>query len=471
MDNPSNAERRELAPDPAAAGSAEPPLTTRTVLVIALPVVLSNAAVPLQGAVDTAIMGNTGDTVLLAAVALGAAAIALVLSSFNFLDMGIGGLTAQAIGAGQPGRAVRTLLRGLAIALVIGLVLVVLRTPLVALATALFAASDAAETAAGTYIRLRLLGAPVELMTYALMGWFAGQGRTGVLFRLQLAVSFINVAATLALVLGLDLGIRGVALGTVIAQVCGLVYGLVAAHRVARRLLPEAEDLTLARVFRGPELAQLLTLNRDIFLRTVLISAAFAWFARLGSMQGDLMMAVNGVLIEFFFVTTAALDGFAIAAESLVGRAIGRRSPGAMRRAVRVVAWSGAVLAVGLSGLLALSSGALIALFTDVAAVRETAADYALWAALIPMVGVAAFMLDGIFVGAAEGRAMRDTMAISAGLFIPLGWVATVSVGNHGTWAAIWGFLILRAVTLALHYPRLEARVAASTPTASATLA
>lgn len=446
------------------------PPTVRTVLALALPVVLANAAVPLQGAIDTAIIGNLGDTTLLAAIALGASGVILVFSSCNFLQMGISGTTAQAFGAGRPERVVDTLMRGVILALGAAALIILLKPVLLWALLALFAASDAAETAAAAYIRIRLWGAPFELMNYALMGWFTGLGLTRRLFELQLIVSIVNVTMTLILVVGLGWGIEGVAIGTIIGHATACAWGGWQARRQLAALMPGGYRPDWRRLFRGEEIGALLTLNRDIFMRTMLLSFSFAWVTRLGSIQGDEVLAANGVLMEFFFVTSHACDGITMAAESLVGRAIGARSPARLRIAVRVCAIAAALFAVGLSLVLAPLGEPIVALFTNVEEIREVAGHYVLWAAFFPVAGIGAFLMDGIFIGAADGRTMRNAMVVSAGLFLPSGWLMTMAFGNHGLWAAVWGFLLLRALTLYLAYPALEARVAAastSAPTAA----
>lgn len=460
------------SPASAATADDEKPTTIRTVIALALPVVLSNAAVPLQGAIDTAIIGNTGGAMLLAAIALGASGVILVFSSLNFLQTGISGTTAQALGAKNPARVANTLMRGLILALAAAAVIILMKPLLLWALLALFAASEAAEAAAAVYIQIRLWGAPFELANYALMGWFTGQGMTRRLFELQLIVSITNILMTLLLVLGLGMGIEGVALGTIIGHAVACAYGGWRAWQRVAALLPEGYRPDRARLLRGEEIGSLLRLNRDIFVRTILLTFSFAWMTRLGSLQGDEILAANGVLMEFFFVTAHALDGFALAAESLVGRAVGARSPARLRQAVRVCAVAATGLALVLSLILAVLAEPIVALFTNVEEIREVAGTYALWAAFIPLVGVAAFVLDGIFIGAADGRTMRNTMVLSAGLFLPGGWLMTDAFGNHGLWGAVWGFLIIRAITLGLAYPALEARVVAastSAPTASAT--
>ncbi|MEL6774239.1 MAG: MATE family efflux transporter [Pseudomonadota bacterium] len=443
--------------------------TVWSVVSLALPVVLSNAAIPLQSAIDMAIIGNTGDTTLLAAMALGAAAVILVFSSFNFLQTGIGGTTAQALGAGNHERVANTMFRGLIIAATVAACLILLRPVLVWAGLALFEGSAEAEAAAAIYIGIRLLGAPFELSNYALMGWFVGQGKTRRLFELQLLVSITNIAMTLLLVLVLDMGIQGVAIGTVIGHATAFAYAVFRVRQRLRVLLPAGWRPDRRRLLKGDEIGALLRLNRDIFLRNVMITLSFAWVTRLGSLQGDAVLAANGVLLEFFFVTAHALDGFAIAAESLVGRAIGARSATRLRQAVRVCAIASVALALVLSLILSFLAHDIVALFTDVAEVRALAGSYVYWAACIPLAGVAAFVLDGVYFGAADGRTLRNTTLLSAALFLPGGWLAMEVFGNHGLWASLWGFLLIRAVALGLDYPALVTRATASTsaPTAS----
>lgn len=199
-----------------------------------------------------------------------------------------------------------------------------------------------------------------------------------------------------------------------------------------------------------------MTLNRDLFLRTLMLIAAFAWMTRLGSMQGDAALAANVVLWQFFHIAAYALDGFAIAAETLVGQAFGARDPAALRRAAVASSLGSGTLAAGASAALLLASGPLIDLMTASESVRELARVYAPWAALTPLAGFAAFQLDGVFIGAGRARAMRDAMALSAALYVPAAWFASEAFGNHGVWAAINLFLILRAVALLARYGALE---------------
>ncbi|NMM42981.1 MATE family efflux transporter [Rhodospirillaceae bacterium KN72] len=433
-------------------------ITFGRVSAIALPVVLSNAMVPLQGAIDTAIIGHLGAASYLAAVALGAAVLSLVFSVFNFLQMGVSGLTAQALGARDNGRVLNTLARAVLIALTIAALLVLAKQPIRTGAIALFDGSPEALELGGAYVDVRLWGAPVELLNYALMGWFAGQGLTRRLFEMQMLTSIVNIGLNVLFVVVLGWGVEGVALGTVLATATGVTYGGVQVWKRMRQIRPDGWVLDRARVLDPKELRRVMALNRDIMIRTLMLTGSLAWMTRLGSMQGDVILAANGILLQFIFIASNALDGFALATESLVGQAIGARSRETLRRAVVVSTISALATAAALALIFTALSDSLIALFTNVADVRETAGRYAIWATLMPLGSALAYQFDGVFNGATQGAMMRNAMIVAAALYVPIGYVMTQAYGNHGLWGALWIWMGLRALTLAVVYPRLESR-------------
>jgi MATE family multidrug resistance protein len=436
-------------------------ITYARVAAIALPVVLSNAMVPLQGAIDTAIIGNQGQASYLAAVALGAAIVTLLFAVFNFLQMGVSGLTAQALGADDRRRVMNTLARSGVIALAIAAVLILAKLPLRAGAMTLFAGSAEAKALGSAYVDIRIWGAPAELLNYALMGWFAGQGLTRRLFEIQMVTSICNITLNLIFVLGFGWGVEGVALGTVLAVTCGLGLGLWRVRQRALQVGPPDWRFDWSRILNPVELGQVMALNRDIFIRTLMLAGSFAWMTRLGSLQGDVVLAANGILLQFLYVASHGLDGFAIAAEAMVGQAMGARSRVRLRRAVVVSSISALALAAVIVVIFTLIADPMIRLFTNVEAVRAVARAHVLWATVLPLVAVMAYQFDGIFIGATEGALMRNAMVISAGIFFPLSYAMTESFGNHGLWAAVWVWMALRAGTLAVVYPRLEARAGA----------
>lgn len=442
-------------------GTASAAITRRRVLLIAAPVALSNATVALQGAADTAVIGNTGSVVALAAVGLGAEIFTLMLGSLNFLQIGVSGLSAQALGRGAPDRVADTLARGALVAVTIATVLILLQAPIIGLGLRLFEASVAAESLAADYFAVRIWGAPFELLNYVLLGWFAGQEMTRRLFQHQVILSTSNIALNLLFVLGFGWGVEGVALATALSAAIGFSYGLWLARGRLQRLLPEGWRPEQARVLDRTALLRMMTLNRDIFIRTILLVSAFAWMARLGSLQGDEVLAANLVLFQFFLVSAFALDGFAIAAETLVGQAVGAGDPERVDRAAMMTSVMSGALAVGLSALWIILSGLIIDLFTTAPEVRTLARDYIFWAALIPLIGFPSFQLDGIFVGATGSAEMRNSMIWSALVYFPGSVFLMDAFGNHGIWAAIWIWLLVRAVTLLALYPRVRARALA----------
>ena len=441
--------------------ASQPDITSQRVLMIAAPVVLSNATVPLQGFIDTAIIGNLGQVATLAAVGVGAEVLTFTFGIFNFLQIGVSGLSAQALGAGLRERVANTLLRGLLIALTIACALILLQSPLRWLGLSVFEASEEAEALAAVYIGIRIWGAPAELMNYALVGWFAGQEMTRRLFQHQVALSLANISFNFLLAVGFGWGIAGVALGTVIASYLGLAYGLWLARGRLAVLLPESWRPDLSRVLRRDELIRMMALNRDIFIRTLLLISGFLWVARLGSLQGDAILAANVVLLQFFMISAYALDGFAIAAETLVGQAMGARDPRRLdAAAITTSIWSGALAAMIALAFVA-SSHWVIDLVTTAEPARALAKEYVLWTALIPLIGFAAFQLDGIFIGATASVEMRNAMIVTSLLFFPGGYWMTLTWGNHGLWASVWLWLLMRAVTLLALYPRIRQRATA----------
>ncbi|MBY8975051.1 MATE family efflux transporter [Rhodobacteraceae bacterium NNCM2] len=451
-------------------GAEAEPITYARVAAIALPVVLSNAMVPVQGAIDTAIIGNLGSEVFLAAVALGAALFMLAVGIVNFLQIGTSGLTAQALGAGNFRRVINTLIRGMILASICATILFLATGPVISHGMGFFEGSEAAETLAARYFTIRSYGFPAELTNYVLLGWFAGQEQTRRMFEMQIVVSIVNITLNLLFVIGFGWGVEGVAFGTVIATYTGLVYGLWRAWHRGWGIVPEGWKLDWPRILDRGELTQLMALNRDIFIRSALLVFSIFWITRLGSMQGDTVLAANGILLQFFEVSAFALDGFAIAAETLVGQAIGAASRARLRRAV-VVSTVGAVLMAGLFSLVATFFAAdIIWMFTNVEAVRETAMEVILWATFMPLFGVLAFQFDGIFFGAADGPSIRNAMILASGIFLPGSWWMTAEFGNQGLWASVATFMLLRALLLIIRYPMLEARTASGIPSASATV-
>ncbi|PKO55047.1 MAG: MATE family efflux transporter [Betaproteobacteria bacterium HGW-Betaproteobacteria-21] len=412
---------------------------------------LSNVSTPLIGVVDTAIVGRIPDPAYIGAVALGALVFTFVFWAFGFLRMGTTGLTAQALGAGDGEELVAGLGRALLIAAVVGVVLIGLQWPIRELAFGLIEGSDRVEGLARDYFDIRIWAAPATLANYALLGWFIGMGRTDIGLMLQLVLNLANIALDAYFVLVLGLDVRGVALGTLLAEYLAVLVGLVVAIVHIRR---NGARLSLARLLLADRLRRTLAVNRDIMIRSLALIFVFVWFMAQGARHGDVTLAANAVLMQFVSVSAYFLDGLAFAAEALVGRAVGARNRADFRAAVRLTTvWAVAVALLISVAFLLVGPWVVDALTTD-PATRAAARDYLPWAALAPLAGVWAFQLDGIFIGATRSVEMRNAMLVSLAVFL-LAWWLLQPWGNHGLWAALYVNYLARTLSLGWYYPAL----------------
>ena len=431
-------------------------LTHRRVLAVALPVVLSNATVPILGAVDTGVVGQMGEAAPIGAVGIGAIALTAIYWIFGFLRMGIAGLTAQAEGAGRKGEVSALLSRAMIIALAAGFVIVALQMPFIWLALQTAPASAEVETLAQTYMGIRIYGAPAAIGIYGLTGWMIGLERTRSVLIVQLWMNGLNIALDLWFVLGLGWGVEGVAIATLIAEWSGLFLGL----WLCRDALKTPAWRDWPRVFDRVQMIQFARVNRDILLRSVVLQGIFLSFVFLGARFGDVTLAANHVLLQFLEITAYSMDGFAIAAETLVGQSMGARSVAGVRRAALMTSFWGMITVICTAAGFVLFGPAIIDLMTTAPNVRAEARIYLPYMIAAPLVGCTAWMLDGIFIGATRSGDMRNMMALSAVIYIVALLVLMPLVGNHGLWLALLISFIARGITLGWKYPALE-RVAA----------
>jgi MATE family multidrug resistance protein len=424
------------------------------VLRIAGPIVLSNATVPLLGAVDTAVIGQLGDAASLGAVGIGAVILATLYWAFGFLRMSTSGLAAQAQGAGDAGERSAVLLRALIVGLGAGLALVLAQGLLFAGAFRVAPASDQVERLAHSYLAIRIWGAPATIALYALTGWLVGLERTRGVLVLQLWQNGLNILLDLWFVLGLGWGVPGVALATLIAEWTGLALAL----WLARDAFGPAFRDGLARLGDRIAIQRMFSASRDIMARTILLQLSFTSFVFLGARFGDVTLAANQVLMQFLEITAYALDGFAFAAEALIGRAIGARSVADTRAAGRICMQWGFGGALALALVFAVGGPWIIDLMTTAPDVRESARASLPWLVVAPVIGVAAWIYDGIFIGALMTGDMLRAMLGSVAVYIVALLVLVPLAGNHGLWAALMVLNATRCVTLWRLYPKIAAR-------------
>jgi len=407
----------------------------RDVLDVAVPMILANVTVPLVGIADSAAVGHLDDPHSLAGVAVGATVFSTLFTALNFLRMGTTGLAAQAHGADDAGAGRSALRQGLVVALGLALLLLVASGPIESLALALIAPEPAVAAEASRYIDTRIWGAPATLSLFVLTGWFIGRGDARSPLAIVLTVNLVNIVLDFVLVWGVGMTADGVALATVVAEYLGLALGLALAARATAGLLAAPASAG------APSYRDYLVLNLPLFIRTVALMLSFAFLTAMGARFGSAVLAANALLLNLLYLASYALDGFANAAESLVGRAIGGRDAGRVRRAIRLATvWSLGVAAV-LSIMFAAGGPAFIDLMTDQADLRSLARDYLPWLVLAPLVGCWAYLYDGVFVGATMNREMRDTMLFAAlVVYLPAWWLLR-PLGNHGLWLAFTLFL------------------------------
>ncbi|WP_114961267.1 MATE family efflux transporter [Tritonibacter mobilis] len=437
---------------------ASGPITHSRVLKIALPIVLSNATVPILGAVDTGVVGQLGEAAPIGAVGIGAVILSTIYWIFGFLRMGTTGLAAQARGAGDEAETGALLMRGLLLAGGAGLFFILAQALVFWGAFTLAPASAEVEGLARQYLEIRIWGAPATIGLYAVTGWLIAMERTRGVFLLQIWMNGLNIVLDLWFVLGLGWGVEGVATATLIAEWSGLALGL----WLCGSAFAGDQWHDWARIFDRLRIKRMMQVNGDIMVRSVLLNLSFTTFLFLGADLGDVTLAANQVLIQLLQMTAFALDGFAFSAEALVGGAVGARDPARLRRAAIVSSYWGVGFSVALAMVFWWGGPALIDLMATAPEVRETARHYLIWVALAPLISVASFMFDGIYIGATWTRDMRIAMIQAVGIYVIALVIFVPVLGNHGLWLALMVLNIARAATLAARYPRLEASVASA---------
>ena len=423
------------------------------------PTILSNLTVPLLGAVDTAVMGHLPDAAYVGAVAVGAMIFSFVYWGFGFLRMGTVGFAAQAKGSGDSDEIRAVIGRALLVGLGIALIILALQTPIRLGALAIVDAAPQVEQLAGAYFDVRIWGAPATLANYGVLGWLLGMQYMRTALIVQVFINGLNVVLDLWFVLGLGWGVEGVALATAIAQYAGALLGL---FFVVRHLAAIGGRWQRARILEPTALGDTFRVNFDIFLRTLAMIVAWSLLTWTGARLGTTVLAANAILMNFQSFLAHGLDGFAHATSALVGEAVGARDRRALRRCVVAATVMAAVVAAGYTLVYAAAGPAIVRLFTDIAELRAFSSEFLIWMVISPLLSVWAYQLDGIFIGATRSADMRNAMLISVALYVLAMATLPGLLGNHGLWLSFMIFMVVRALTLAVRYPKIESAVAAN---------
>ena len=422
---------------------------------IAWPAILANLSIPLLGVVDAALLGHLDSPHHLAAVALGAAILSFLYWGFGFLRMGTSGEVARASGSGDEARALLALGRASVLAVVLAGALWILQAPLLRLGLLIMGPEPALGETAYRYGQLRLLSAPAVLLTYTLLGWFIGHQDTRWPMRVVIATNLLNIGLDALFILGLNLASAGAALATVTAEYLGLAVAL---YGLKRHGLPRVSRRVWAALARIAPYLSTLRSNADLFLRTLALLFAFAFFTAAGEKLGAEVVAANAVMMQFLLFAAFALDGFAYAAEGLAGEALGSGNTARFYAvSARCALWT-AICAALISLTIMLGREAVFPLLSDLPAILSLMREHGFWLVLLPAIAAPSYLLDGLFIGAGATRIMMLSMLFSTCVVYLPAWYLAQPLGNHGLWLAFTLFNATRGITLGLAYRRFTRR-------------
>ena len=423
----------------------------------AWPIILANAAVPLLGLVDTAVIGNVGTVEDLGAIAFGGLIFSFVYWSFGFLRMGTTGFVARAMGAGDDVEVRAVLGRALLLALSLGVMLIALQWLIGLAAFSLLDGSEAVESVAREYFRIRIWGAPATLATFALMGLLIGLGNSRQLLLVQLFLNGLNITLDIWFAGFLDWGVSGIAFGTVIAEWSAVIFAAWLIYTELRtRVPPQDRFWPMTRILDRRALAKTLSANRDIMIRTLLLVFSFAFFINQSARFGDVVLAANHILLQFISFAAFFLDAYAFVVESLVGSSIGAGRRDIFDMAVKRSTVLALITALLLASGLWLFGEFAVAALTDLPEVRVAANSKLFLAAIYVCFSFAAFQLDGIFIGASATAQMRNAAFISLGVFLVAWWLLIDRFAITGLWWAMIIYVAARADALLMFYPGLR---------------
>lgn len=423
----------------------------REILHLAIPSIISNVTVPLLGLIDLAIVGHVGDATYIGAISVGTMIFNVIYWVFGFLRMGTSGLTSQALGRRDLTEVMRLLVRSVAVGLLIASCFLVFQVPLRWLAIRLIHPAADVVPLVTTYYNICIWGAPAMLCLYGFSGWFIGMQNTRIPMFVSVAQNVVNIIASLSFVFGLGMKMDGVALGTLVAQWAGAVIAFTFWLRHYTRL--NHYDWRRG-LFAHGSMARFFNVNRDIFLRTLFLVAVNFFFTAAGARQGNLILSVNTLLLTIYTVSSYVMDGFAFAGEALSGRYYGAGNGAAFHAVVRRLFFWGFIVSVAIMLLFAGGGKRFLSLLTDDPIVLNASSDYFVWGVCVPLAGVIAFVLDGVFIGLTATRGMLISSAIASVVFFAVYYLLFPSIHNHALWLALVVYLMMRGVVQLIYMRR-----------------
>ena len=425
----------------------------RQIMRIAIPSIVSNITVPLLGLVDLAIVGHLGATAYIGAISVGGMVFNVMYWIFGVIRMGSSGLTAQAYGRRDFFGMAQLLIRSLVISLAVAVVLMILQYPILQSSLWVMSPGVEVERYVRIYFNICIWGAPASMSLFAFSGWYLGMQDSKTPMAIAIIQNVTNIVASLFFVYAMGMKVEGVALGTLLAQYVGL---LVAISVYFARYGKIRRYVKWSGVMNRQEMMKFFAVNRDIFLRTVCHVAVFLFFTSAGSWQGDVILAVNTILMQFFMFFSYIMDGFAFAGEALAGKFYGADNRRSLRFVVRRLFMWGAVMTVAFTIVYFFADMHIVSFLTNDMAVISCASDYSFWTWLFPLAGVAAFVWDGVFVGVTASRGMLVSSAVATAFFFTCYFLLFPSLANHALWFAFIIYLAVRGISQTWIYNRLK---------------
>ncbi len=419
--------------------------SNREILHLAVPSIVTNITTPLLGLMDVAITGHMGSAAYIGAIAVGGSMFNMLYWLFGFLRMGSSGMTAQAYGSGDTRRQSVILKQALTVGLLVAAVMILLRHPVCQLFLKFMDVDSATAPLVSTYFLILVWGAPATLCLYSLTGWYLGMQNTKIPMWVSIFINLSNIAISLTLVYGFRLGIEGVAFGTLSAQWLGFLIALVICFRKYK-----IKRTGWRGILQPEALKRFFSVNTDIFLRTVCLVAVTIWFTRTGAAQGEVMLAVNALLMQFFTLFSFFMDGFAFAGEAMTGKYLGGRNDAMLRSTIKHLIFWGIGIATLFTAVYAAGGDIMLHLLSSEPEVISRAHDFLPWAVTIPATGFMAFTWDGIFIGATATRQMLISMVLATAVFFISLALLHPAFGNHGLWASFILYLLTRGIVLSI---------------------
>ena len=425
----------------------------KKIILLSIPVFLSNLAIPLVGIVDTGLMGNLGETKYLAATSIATSVMTMIIWSFGFLRMGTVGIVSQAYGRGDYREIVKTLLRNFLIAVIIALLIIAIKPLIYSSIQYCFNTSFETQKLINTYLNVRVFSVPAELSIYILVGFYLGIQKTKISSLLIVVLSTLNIVFSSLLVLSYNLNVFGVALGTLIASYITIIIFYFYTHSFIVKkfkIIPKFENLIVKS-----KLLRLFNINLNIFIRTLFLTFSFLWVTYLGSKLGEDYLAVNTILMQFIILAAFFLDAYAFSTEGIIGFTVGRKNKISFLSVVRNSIQLSFFTALIISIFYVIFFKQIVNIITDIEILRSISYKHFIWIIIIPPAASFCYQLDGIFIGASQTKEIRNAMIVSVLSFIGISIYLTSHFGNHGLWFSLLLFMILRALTLQFYFSKI----------------